>query len=179
MSFVDQVRIVEAELPEGVVFIAGDFTEFERARNERRPINWKAFCVVRAGKGAVMKLLLCAECTSFHSPPSQAMAWRSCDCGQAQVRWLDPVAGRLEVRAKSLEHTRVIGLHNGMLQAAFGPQRPLGDAGWRETHEVVCEHAQGYLFQAQRRNCWALIVAPHESGDVTWTPWDGTEAAAD
>lgn len=50
MSFFDQVKIVEAALPSDVVFLAGDFAEFERARAERRPVNWDAFCVVRSGK---------------------------------------------------------------------------------------------------------------------------------
>jgi hypothetical protein len=33
-------------LPSGTM-IVGDFTEFERARQEVREVNWKAFCVIR------------------------------------------------------------------------------------------------------------------------------------
>jgi hypothetical protein len=119
-----------------------------------------------------VKVLWCAACSSFHSPHPQAGKWRACDCGQAQVTWLDPQRGLLEVRADNLDHVRVIGLNNVMLAAAFGGLRGItgsADEHWRETHQEVCAASPGYLFHTDRRDCWALIVAKHESGDITWT----------
>lgn len=49
LPFFKLVEVAEGVMPEGVRFIVGDFTEFERAREERREVNWDAFVIVRDG----------------------------------------------------------------------------------------------------------------------------------
>lgn len=125
-----------------------------------------------------MKALFCAGCSSLQSPPADGQ-WRHCVCGQSGVRWVDPAAGQLDVWAVDLSRARVIGLHNQMIYAAFGdPTVPhvRSDAEWRQFHHDTCRESEGYLFWRGKRDCWAVIVAPGESGDVRWTtqrPWPG------
>jgi hypothetical protein len=117
-----------------------------------------------------VKALFCGRCSSIHSGPVDG-TWRFCDCGQAAVRWADSTAGQLQVWSSDLEKIRVIGLNNSMIYAAFGTVRGItgtADEQWRLTHDQSCADARGYLFHTSRRDCWAVIVAPHESGDVAW-----------
>lgn len=118
-----------------------------------------------------MKVLYCMDCFSIHSPDPSPNKVRFCDCGQASVRWINPTGGQLEVRAQRLDKVRVIGLNNQMLLAAHhadGDPIVTGDWKWKELHELTSKNAQGYLFHEERRNCWAVIIGQHESGDITW-----------
>lgn len=121
-----------------------------------------------------MKVLYCITCATIVSPFPDSSQVRFCDCGQASVRWIDPYAGKLEVKAMRLDKTRVIGMDNRMLGAAqYGPpdgpgDRPDKNEWWRHLHEVGTADAQGYLFSEKLRNCWAVIIQQGESGDITW-----------
>jgi hypothetical protein len=117
-----------------------------------------------------MKALMC-RCGAIHSPPDTG-AWSFCRCGRSGCRWVNPLAGRFEVWSDDLDNVRVLGLHNGMIEAAFlSGLRGIGDrddARWRDAHDTVT-NAPGYLFDKPRRACWAAIVARNETGDITWT----------
>jgi hypothetical protein len=65
---------------------------------------------------------------------------------------------------------RVIGLNNAFLAAAVRA-KDSDDAAHRQIHDVTCANAPGYLFAAERRNCWALVVKVGESGDVIWVDY--------
>lgn len=117
-----------------------------------------------------MKLLYCMECTTIISPQPTANRVRFCDCGQASIRWIDPHSGTLEVKALNLSAVRVIGLNNNMLRAAaIGPEEGHStDDWWRRVHDGLAAEADGYLFNQELRNCWAVIVAQGETSDITW-----------
>jgi hypothetical protein len=124
-----------------------------------------------------LKALFCGTCSSIQSAPSDG-SWRHCPCGASAVRWTDPDAGRLEVWAADLDRVRVIGLNNQMIYAAFGdPQlgKARGNDDWRRIHRESCRDVDDlYLFHASRRDCWAVIIAQGETGDVKWLtqrPW--------
>lgn len=117
-----------------------------------------------------MKALLCVGCTDIVAPHRAwrtNRAWRWCECGHAAVRWRDGRAGTLEVTsADGRAGVRVLGLDNAFLNAAVAD--PPSDAqGWRDLHGRVCGNIPPYyLFHADNRACWALIVRPGESDDV-------------
>lgn len=121
-----------------------------------------------------MKVLYCLTCSTIISPFSSPDRVRWCDCGQACVRWIDPYAGKLEVKAMNLDKVRVIGMDNRMLAATqVGPpdgpgQRPDKNEWWRNMHTATTSNAPGYLFSQELRSCWAVIIRSGESGDVEW-----------
>lgn len=121
-----------------------------------------------------MKILYCLICHTIVSPFPDPDRVRFCDCGQSSVRWIDPYAGKLEVKSVALDKIRVIGLDNRMLRAAqLGPpdgsgQRPDKNKWWRDMHGQTTSDAHGYLFSDKLRDCWAIIIKQGESGDITW-----------
>jgi hypothetical protein len=129
----------------------------------------------------VTKAMLCTECIDIVAPSRDwqtSRAWRWCECGAAGVRWRDGTAGLLEVTSTGgRAHVRVLGINNTFLRLAVA--RPPADAeGWRALHQLTCAEVEShYLFHAERRACWALIVRPGESGDVIFV--DYTDAKAD
>lgn len=63
----------------------------------------------------------------------------------------------------------MIGFSNMFLQAAVAGWR-MGEE-WRDLHTQCAQQVEpGYLFHANRRDCWAVIVRVGESGDVTFVP---------
>jgi hypothetical protein len=122
------------------------------------------------------KAALCTHCYDIIGPFRDwetNRAWRWCQCDHMGVRWLDGDKGLLEVTAMHGQaHVRVIGLNNAFLTWAV--ERPLADAeGWRALHDASCAQAAGtgYLFGADRRACWALVVRVGESGDITFVDY--------
>jgi hypothetical protein len=65
----------------------------------------------------------------------------------------------------------VIGLHN---QFILGASEELDDAGWRRLHERVTT-APGYLFDATKRDCWAVLTRVGQSNDVFFVPYGEVE----
>lgn len=114
-----------------------------------------------------MKAMFCGLCSSLQSPPENG-DWRTCLCGASEVRWLDPYAGKLEVKSINLKYVRVLGMHNQFIQEAFKYEH-LMSGDWREFHQKICESADGYVFHQNNRNCWAALVSKGETNDVTWT----------
>lgn len=109
-----------------------------------------------------------AGCGSVRSPRADGV-WTFCDCGQAAMRWTDPAKGLAEVWAADPGSARVIGMNNAMLMTdpPNGSRAEQGQA-WRDMHELstraVSPH---YLFHADARACWAVIIRPGDTGDVT------------
>jgi hypothetical protein len=82
--------------------------------------------------------------------------------------WLDPHRGIARVRARTRRTAYFIGLNNGFLMKALLALRSyevLTDEVWRQLHEDE-NVAPGYIFDSARRDCWAIVVRPGESGDV-------------
>jgi hypothetical protein len=118
------------------------------------------------------KAALCVTCADIVSPYRSSATdgrWRRCECGQAGVRWRNSVTGQLEVTSEGgPDNVRVIGINNMFLQGAVGGYANT-PRSWRELHEHTCRTVEPhYLFHQDNRNCWALIVAVGESGDVTF-----------
>lgn len=84
-----------------------------------------------------------------------------------QARWLDPLRGRVEVKASFKSVSRIIGLHNGMLRLAANGQRK-GHTWWAEQQKQLLDNADGYIFHTNYRNSWACIITPGETSDVQW-----------
>lgn len=103
-------------------------------------------------------------CGSIHSPRRDG-SWTFCDCGQSAIRWSDPDAGRAEVWSADPISARIIGMNNVVLTC---DSTGLGDGGWRDMHRVSCQVVgTDYLFSSTRRDCWAVLFTPGDTGDVT------------
>lgn len=132
-----------------------------------------------------MKAALCITCSDIVTPFRDWQTnrtWRWCQCDHVGVRWRDGEKGLLEVASlHGPEYVRVLGFNNAFLAAGVQGFRMAED--WRDLHEAAAKAVDPhYLFHADRRNCWALIVAIGESGDVSLIPFAkakfGAEAAA-
>jgi hypothetical protein len=127
------------------------------------------------------KAALCVHCSDIVSPHrdwQNDRAWRWCECAHMAVRWRDGAQGLIEVTAlHGAGMVRVLGFNNTFLAKAV-QHPPAFPEMWRELHAVTCHDVpDNYLFHASKRDCWALIVRPGESGDVTFVPYG--EAAQD
>lgn len=119
------------------------------------------------------KAAVCTSCMDIVAPRRdwrKDRSWRWCECEHTGVRWRHGERGLLEVTSRDgIEGVRVLGLNNLFLVPAAGNGVNWQDAQWRTVHEVTCEDAgEHYLFGAGRRNCWALVIAVGQTGDVTF-----------
>lgn len=131
------------------------------------------------------KAVICVACSDILAPYynwETNRDWRWCQCGQVAGRWLDGAKGILEVTTlNGPRHARVLGLNNAFLVAAVQGQ-PYGEPEaiheeWRLLHDTTCEEvAPRYLFSERKRQCWAVIIRPGETGDVRYV--DYAEAIA-
>lgn len=120
-----------------------------------------------------MKALLCGLCIDIRAlDPSGAPT--SCRCGNMQARWLDPQRGTVRVRAKDRSAARILGMNNAFLLKAIDGFHHLEmvEAGgqweaWRKLH-VQSTDAKGYIFDKDKRACWACVVKIGETGDIAW-----------
>lgn len=119
-----------------------------------------------------MKALYCMRCGTIASPHPDG-AWRVCDCRCTAIRWTDAAVGHSEVWTciDPAQYVRVIGLNNLVLTMSGDAVKRLAkgdtDEGWRQIHETSTELVgDNYLFHRNRRNCWAVIFTPGETGDV-------------
>ncbi|HEV8653136.1 MAG TPA: hypothetical protein VG276_28020 [Actinomycetes bacterium] len=116
------------------------------------------------------KAAICAACWDIVSPRrawETDRSWRWCECDHIGVRWRDGALGLLEVASlHGADGVRVLGLNNMFLEEGMRT-RDADPQGWRAWHEATCEQVEPhYLFHKDKRNCWALLVRPGESGDV-------------
>lgn len=121
------------------------------------------------------KALLCVECFDIQSPRRDG-TWRYCECGKSATRWRDGPRGLIEVSSRySASRVRVIGLNNGFITKAIVQGQHLNPEMWRELHQHEADTVPpGYLFHADKRACWALIVRVGESGDIFYVDWPQT-----
>lgn len=126
-----------------------------------------------------MKAMLCLECSDILAPYLENGRWRYCACGSSAMRWTDGRAGKAEVSNFNGNGPLIIGLDNAFLSAGVRG-RHLSAAAWRGLHAGTTESVEKhYLFHRERRDCWALIVHPGDTGDVTWSPWPTEESHDD
>lgn len=124
------------------------------------------------------KAAICVRCSDILAPYAEPeRGWRWCACGATATRWRDPAAGQLDVTSTlDAGMVRVLGLANPFLTAAV-QGRPYGDRDaideeWRLLHDQVCEDIPAnYLFSERRRQCWAVVLRPGETGDVRYVPY--------
>lgn len=114
------------------------------------------------------KAAMCTTCGQIVGPRSRwetdrEWTWCADPCAHTAVRWRDGAKGLLEVTSlHGPQGVAVIGLHNGFIARLAAD---LDDAGWRNHHDRVTQ-APGYLFDAERRNCWAVLTRVGQSNDV-------------
>lgn len=117
-----------------------------------------------------MKALMHAECGTIVSPPADG-TWALCQCGGSAGRWTDPDAGTFEVAQREGRTARILGIHNGYLRGGMREDVILSDLGWRNLW--ASERAKtpdNFLFV--RRESPLVVIAPGESGDTSWVPWE-------
>lgn len=125
-----------------------------------------------------MKAAFCCNCGDIIAPFRNWRTirdWRWCQCGHTGLRWTNGDRGLLEVTSfDGRTGLRVIGLNNSFLAgAAVNPPQD-GDQ-WRDLHaESVAAVSEHYLFHQSRRACWAVLIRPGETGDVTFTEYEET-----
>lgn len=121
------------------------------------------------------KAAICVHCMDIVSPHGDwrtDRSWRWCECDHMAVRWRDGTQGLLEVTAvHGPDFVRVLGINNSFLIGAIESGKTFTPEEWRLFHadstQLVAPH---YLFHKDKRDCWALLVAVGESGDVTFVP---------
>lgn len=135
-----------------------------------------------------MKAALCVNCTDIIAPLrawQTTRAWRWCQCDRVGVRWRDGAKGLLEVACSDgPAHVRVIGFNNTYLQlvvwgnlAGMPVAAPKTAEEWRTLHDASCEGVEPhYLFHKDKRNCWAVIIRPGQTGDVFLIDYDTAKA---
>ena len=130
--------------------------------------------------GAVTKAVLCRACADVVAPYrswATDRRWRWCQCTAVGTRWVDGGRGMLEVSAAGgPDGVRVLGLNNLFLHLAAADDTdvlyPRTARQWRVAHEVTCREVEpGYLFHAQRRDCWAVVVRVGDSADVVFVDY--------
>jgi hypothetical protein len=126
------------------------------------------------------KAALCVHCTDIVAPYRDwetNRLWRWCQCRHMAVRWADGARGLIEVTAThGPDYVRVLGISNLFLGMAVNNLDSNGggrsDEQWRTLHDFAAgQVGPNYLFHKDRRNCWALVVRPGESGDITFVPY--------
>lgn len=112
-----------------------------------------------------MKALACGACGDIRAlDPSGA--WVGCRCGNVRARWLDPERGTAEFTG-DYPSAFLLGLNNRLLGPALqGGTTIFEDA--RKLHGAATD-APGYVFDKSKAACWAVIVRPGQTSDVTWT----------
>lgn len=126
------------------------------------------------------KAAVCVACSDIVAPHRDWQTdrrWRWCECTRTGVRWVDGTRGLLEVTsAHGPDGVRVLGLHNTFLEAAV--QGHWAPEEWQQLHiEATTLVDRHYLFHADRRACWALVVRVGDTGDVAFVPY--TDAVGD
>ena len=121
-----------------------------------------------------MKALLCYAVGGLHLT-SFGEEWRRCECRQTAVRWEDPDRGTVVVAAMQPEYVRIMGLSNAYLLPALGPEAG-GFEAMRLRHTRATE-APGYVFDAAKAACWAVIFRVGSTGDVRWASAEETKQA--
>ncbi len=120
-----------------------------------------------------MKALVCTACVDIRAlDPSGG--WTACRCGNVEAKWADPEKGTVKVKAKNQGSARILGLNNTyLIGGCNGPtHREMVAAGgqwewWRQLHDKATT-APGYVFDKDKRACWATIVKVGETNDITW-----------
>lgn len=121
------------------------------------------------------KAVLCTDCFDIVAPYRDwqtNQSWRWCQCDHTGTRWRDGTRGELEVTSqRGPDGVRVLGLNNSFLEHAVRAL-PRSPEEWRLLHQAAADSVPpNYLFHADQRACWALVVAVGESGDVHWLPY--------
>jgi hypothetical protein len=132
----------------------------------------------------VTKALICLACVDIVTPyTSTDRGWRRCRCGQSAVRWRNPDQGLIDVTATAGPRlVRVLGLNNLFLQDAVTATTGLGarpPGYWRGLHQQQTTTVpRNYLFHADQRNCWAVVIAVGDTNDVSFVePGEATKPA--
>lgn len=112
-----------------------------------------------------MKALVCGDCHDIRAlDPS--CEWVECRCGAVRARWIDPVIGTAEFTGR-YPCAFLLGLNNQM----FGPATRGATTVFEEArafHDQATD-APGYIFDKSKAACWAVILRPGQTNDVTWT----------
>lgn len=119
-----------------------------------------------------MKALYCSECGDIRAPDPSG-EWTYCRCGQAAMRWVDPVKGIAKVKADYRDSVRVIGIDNAFLRFSILTPNPTNE-DWRNFHEAETARCVGYLFHTSKRNCGMAVIRVGESNDISWEDENGT-----
>jgi len=121
-----------------------------------------------------VKVLLCTLCIDMRALDPDG-SWVQCRCGNSGARWLDPEKGSVRCRAKDRSKLRIVGLNNKFLvEGCRGPtyeDLKVTDrwTWWRKLHDAATK-AEGFIFDKDKRACWAAIIKVGDTTDINWEP---------
>lgn len=116
-----------------------------------------------------MKAIICTARGDLHIF-TFTREWTQCQCGSTRARWEDPAAGTVVVDAGDREAVRLLGLSNRLLlPAVTAPGQSWQD--FRRWHDDATD-APGYIFDASRAGCWAVIARIGTTTDTRWATPD-------
>lgn len=112
-----------------------------------------------------MKALVCAACHDIKALNPDG-SWAGCRCGHVRARWIDPRLGTAEFTGH-YPSAFLLGLNNQMFGPALRGETSLFSEA-AALHDVATD-APNHIFDKSRAACWAVIVKPGRTNDVTWT----------
>lgn len=119
-----------------------------------------------------MKALACGSCGDIQA---LQVWWRSCRCGNTSARWADPDRGTAVFSETRTDGTPVrkaacygLGLNNHLLGPALRGELAMHQ-DFRAAHARATD-APGYVFDASRCGCWAVVFKVGATNDVSWVP---------
>lgn len=116
-----------------------------------------------------MKALVCNRCGDIRAlnPTGE---WVDCNCATVRARWVDPAAGTAEFQEAEMGAAYVLGLNNQYLVPALSGVADFWENS-RKLHDLAT-NAPHHVFDKSRASCWAVIMRPGRSNDVTLSKYD-------
>jgi hypothetical protein len=118
-----------------------------------------------------MKLLYCDGCSDYIPFPNHDWS-KYCKCGNARCKYTDHYLGTAVVDAIDREKVRIIGIHNGAIDASF-VEPPYTDEEWIQLNTLLVSPREGEDYKVsgsviERRKNWICICRMEETTDCTW-----------
>lgn len=115
-----------------------------------------------------MKILWHPTCGGVVAPPEDG-AWALCRCGNSAIRLVDRTRVVAEAASRDgSRDARIIGLHNGYLNAGVG--EALSDLSWRTRWALARSITPDHYLYA-RRESPLVVFEPGETYDSSWSEW--------
>ena len=113
-----------------------------------------------------MKAIVCGLCADVRALRGEGEKDAvTCECGNVTGWWKNARSGSAVVRATNRDKAKILGIHNGILLAAFSAY-DFSAEKWKRTHDDLVKESDGYVFKG--RGCPFAIVAIGNTIDTRW-----------